>query len=67
MGPFLHPSINKEKYVLSFIDNYTRNTLVYVLGIKNETFEHIQDFKSHAEKKLGNMNKILCTGNGGGT
>jgi hypothetical protein len=31
MSPFPHPSINKERYVLRFIDDYSRYTRVYFL------------------------------------
>jgi hypothetical protein len=50
MGPFPHPSINKEKYVLTFIDDYSRHTWVYFLRKKYEVFEHLKDFKAHVEK-----------------
>jgi hypothetical protein len=65
MGPFPHPSIRKEKYVLTFIDDWSRYTWVYFLRKKYEVFEHLKDFKAHAEKQSGKMIKILCTDNGG--
>jgi hypothetical protein len=38
MDPFPHLSINKEMYVLTFIDNYSRYTWVYFLRQKSEVF-----------------------------
>jgi hypothetical protein len=29
MGPFPHPSINEERYILTFIDDYSRYNWVY--------------------------------------
>ena len=38
MGPFPHPSINKARYVLTFIDDFSRYTWVYLLRNKYEVF-----------------------------
>jgi hypothetical protein len=65
MGPFPHPSINKARYVLTFIDDFSRYTWVYFLRQKSEVFEHLKDFKAHAETQSGRKIKILCTDNGG--
>jgi hypothetical protein len=59
MGPFPHPAINNEKYVLNFIDDYSRHTWVYFLRQKFEVFEHLKDFKAYAEKYFWKMIKIL--------
>jgi hypothetical protein len=65
MGPFPHPSINKARYVLTFIDDYSRYTWVYFLRKKSEVFEHLKDFKALVETQTGKKIKILCTDNGG--
>jgi hypothetical protein len=38
MGPFPHLSISKERYVLTFIDDYSCYTWVYFLIKKSEVF-----------------------------
>jgi hypothetical protein len=67
MGLFPHPSISKAQYVLTFIGDWSWYTWVYFLRKKYEVFEHLKDFKAHVEKKSGNMIKILCIDNGGGS
>jgi transposase InsO family protein len=65
MGPFPHPSINKERYVLTFIDDYSCYTWIYFLRKKSEVFEHLKDFKALVETQTRNKIKILHTYNGG--
>ena len=64
MGPFPVLSMSKARYVLSFIDDYTRFTWVYFLKLKFEVFQHLKIFKAHAENQSGKRIKILCTDNG---
>jgi hypothetical protein len=66
MGPFPHLSINKARYVLTFIDDYSHYTSVYFLMKKSKVFEHIKYFKDLVETQIGNKIKILHTKNGGG-
>jgi hypothetical protein len=49
MGPFPHPSINKARYVLTFLDDYSCYTWVFFLEQKSEVFEHLKEFKALAE------------------
>ena len=65
MGLFPEPSISKARYVLSFIDDYSRYTWVYFLKYKSEVFENLKLFKAHVEKQSRKLVKILCTDNGG--
>jgi hypothetical protein len=65
MGPFPHMSINKVRYVLTFIDDYSRYTWVYFLRQKSEVFEHLKDFKALVETQTRKKIKILRTNNGG--
>jgi hypothetical protein len=43
MGPFPPPSIIKARYVLIFIDDYSRYTWVYICRKKYEVFYHLKD------------------------
>jgi hypothetical protein len=66
MGPLnSNPPINKSRYVLRFIDDYSRYTWVYFLRQNSEVFYHLKDFKALIETQTGKKIKILHTDNGG--
>jgi transposase InsO family protein len=65
MGPFPEPSINKYRYVLTFIDNYSRFTLVYFLTLKSQVFQYFKEFKALVENQSEGRIKILHSDNGG--
>jgi transposase InsO family protein len=64
-GPFPQPSISKARYVLTFIDDFSRFTWVFFLKLKSEVFECLIEFKALAENESGCKIKILHTDNGG--
>eukprot|EP00253_Pinus_taeda_P023366 PITA_23366 len=49
-GPMQVPSLGRNRYVLTFIDDYTRKTWVYMLKQKSEVFEKFRHFKTLVEK-----------------
>jgi hypothetical protein len=49
MGPFLHPSIRKESFVLIFVDGFSCFTWIYFLRQKYEVFQHLKYFKALVE------------------
>jgi hypothetical protein len=65
MGPFLHPSINKERFVLIFFYDFSHFTWIYFLRQKSEVFQHLKYFKALVEKQFGKNIKVLRTDNGG--
>jgi hypothetical protein len=65
MGPFLHPSINKVRFVLIFVDDFSCFTWIYFLRQKSEVFQHLKDFKSLVETQSGKKIKVLQTNNRG--
>jgi transposase InsO family protein len=65
MGPFPHPSISKARFVLIFVDDFSRFTWIYFLRQKSEVFEHLKDFKALVETQSGKKIKALQTDNGG--
>jgi hypothetical protein len=65
MGPFLHPSINKARYVLIFVDDFSHFTWIFFLRQKSKVFQHLKDFKALVETQSGKKIKILRTNNGG--
>ena len=48
-GPFPHMSMSQSKYVLNFIDDFSRHCWVYFLKLKSEVFDHFKVFKALIE------------------
>jgi hypothetical protein len=65
MGPFLHPSIRKVRFVLIFVDDFSRFTWIYFLRKKSKVFQHLKDFKALVETQSRKKIKVLRTDNGG--
>jgi hypothetical protein len=65
MGPFSHPSISKERFVLIFVDEFSHFTWIYFLRKKSEVFQHLKDFKALVETQSGKKIKVLQTDNEG--
>jgi hypothetical protein len=49
MGPFPHPSIIKERFVLIFVDDFSCFTWIYFLKQKSKVFQHLKYFKALVE------------------
>jgi hypothetical protein len=62
---FPHPSICKERFVLIFVDYFSRFTWIYFLRKKSKVSQHLKYFKSLVETQSGNKIKILRTDNKG--
>jgi hypothetical protein len=65
MGPFQHPSINKARFILIFVDDFSRFTWIYFMRKKSEVFQHLKDFKDLVETQSVNKIKVLQIDNGG--
>jgi transposase InsO family protein len=63
--PFLQPSISKARYVLTFIDDFSRFTWVFFFKLKSKVFECLIEFKALVENESGCKIKTLHTDNGG--
>jgi hypothetical protein len=57
MGPFPHPSINKVRFVLIFVDDFSHFTWIYFLRKKSEVFQHLKDFKALVETQSERKSK----------
>lgn len=64
-GPITPASTSGKRYVLVFIDDYTRKSWVYFLSQKNESFEMFKNFKNYVEKETGMNIKCLRSDRGG--
>jgi hypothetical protein len=65
MGPFPHPSINKARFVLIFVDDFSCFTWIYFLRKKSEVFQHLKYFKALVETQSEKKIKVLRTDNWG--
>ena len=63
--PMQTPSIGGSHYVLTFIDDYTRKTWVFLLKQNSEVFERFHQYKGLVEKQSGHYMKVLSTDRGG--
>lgn len=63
-GPVEEPSFAGSRYVLLFIDDFTRKTHVYFLKNKSETFDKFREYKAEVENETGKSIKVLRSDNG---
>ncbi|KAM0021224.1 putative RNA-directed DNA polymerase [Helianthus debilis subsp. tardiflorus] len=64
-GPITPSSYTGKRYMLSFIDDYSRKAWVYLLSEKSQTLEKFKEFKSMIETESGKVIKCLRTDRGG--
>ena len=64
-GPFPHMSMIQSKYVLTFIDDFSRHCWVFFLKYKSEVFDLFKGFKALVKKQYGWNLKLLISDNGG--
>ena len=54
-----------KRYFITFIDDHTRYTYVYLLKTKDEVFEKFKEFKSEVENQKEKRIKVLRSDRGG--
>ena len=64
IGPLPTPSYGGSRYVLTFIDDYSRFCWVYFLKLKSKVFEQLKIWKDLVENQSGNRINIIRTDNG---
>ncbi|KAK1433672.1 hypothetical protein QVD17_10587 [Tagetes erecta] len=64
-GPINPMSNGRKRYVLSFIDDFSRKAWCYLLAEKSEAFECFKIFKRKVETETGSIIKTLRTDRGG--
>jgi hypothetical protein len=64
-GPLLQKSLTGSRYILTFIDDYTRRSWVYFLATKDEIFECFKYFKQIVENETNSRISYLRTDRGG--
>ncbi len=63
-GPMNTLTPSQKKYFLTFIDDYSRYTTVYLLHGKDEVPTKLQEYVSFVHNKFGRTIKVLRTDNG---
>jgi len=58
-------SIRDNRYLLTFIDDYSRKISVFFLKEKSEVYEYFKSFKALVERESGIPLKTLRTDHGG--
>lgn len=64
-GPINPISNGGKRYFITFTDDYSRKTLVYLLREKSEAFGAFKSLKAHVENESGRTIKNLRTDRGG--
>jgi len=64
-GKMIVPSLGNFLYYVTFIDDYSRKTWIYLLKSKDEVFNKFYEFKASIENLTGKKIKILRSDNGG--
>jgi hypothetical protein len=64
-GPMSSVSLGGCEYYVTFIDDDSRNTWIYLLKTKREVFNRFQYFKALVERKTWRKIKVLRPNNGG--
>ena len=64
-GPVKQASLSGMRYMVTFIDDFSRYVWVYFQKEKSETFSKFKEFKSAAEAETGEHIQSLRTDNGG--
>jgi transposase InsO family protein len=63
VGP-LESSLDGNKWILIFIDDFSRMAFTYFLKSKNQVLSKFKEFKAVAKLETGRRIKTLCTDNG---
>lgn len=61
----MQPSLSGKRFMITFIDDYSRFVWLYFMHQKSEAFEKFKDFKLEVERLTGREIKVLRSDNGG--
>jgi hypothetical protein len=64
-GPVTVPSLGGSLYYVSFIDEFSKKTWIYVLRKKSEVFKKFKEFKFLVENQTYKKTKVSSTDNSG--
>ena len=64
-GPYSIPTINGHKYFISFIDDFSRYSYVYLICEKSEALDVFEIYKAEVENQLNRRIKNVRSDRGG--
>lgn len=64
-GPMQSTTFSGKRFFVTFIDDKSRNTVVYLMSNKSEVFDKSAQFVKWAETQTGRRVKVLRSDNGG--
>ena len=64
-GPFDVNSFNKERYFITFIDDYSRYGYVYLLHKKSQAVDALEIYLNEVEMQLNKKGKVIRSDRGG--
>lgn len=64
-GPISPTSESEKRYIINFIDHYSRKYWTYFLDEKSEALKTFKEFKTAVERELGELLLCLLTDRGG--
>ena len=64
-GPVKEPSIGGMRYMVTFIDEFSRYMWVFIMKEKYDTFSKFKDIRELVEEEVGKKIHCLRTNNGG--
>lgn len=64
-GPITPKTVSNRRYILTFTDDFSRKTWIYLLTEKSETFEKFKFFKASVEMETGLKIRCLRSDRGG--
>jgi len=64
-GPFDVSSFRKERYFITFIDDYSRYDYVYLLHEKSQAIDALEIYLNEVERQLNRKVKIIRSNRGG--
>ncbi|CAI5780530.1 Retrovirus-related Pol polyprotein from transposon TNT 1-94 [Podarcis lilfordi] len=64
-GPMNVPSLGKNRYILIFLDDFSRFCVVYFLKEKSETVDKLQEYIAMVKNKFQRAPAVLMSDNGG--
>jgi transposase InsO family protein len=64
-GPIRDKALTGARYFLTFSDNFSKKTWVYMLKTKSQTYKRFLQYKAKVENQTGKKIKTLRTDNGG--
>jgi transposase InsO family protein len=64
-GPMRIPSVGGARYFITFLDDCTRKTDIFLMKDKSQAYEKFVEYKARVERETGRKIKALRSDNGG--